>query len=374
MSLPTDDQDDGAPRPAEILVTGVPALLARRVAERLLATTTTRVHALCEGERLDEGQRWLAGLPADVRARVTLLAGDVSGMDLGLAGGEIAALTGRLTAIHHTAGLDGAATPRAVTEGTRAVLDLARECQQLDRLCHYSSALVSGRRKGVILEEELDEGQAPRSDQEGARLEAELLVRAAMRRSPITVVRAGLVVGDSRTGEFDRLDGPYALFALLLDNPLDVHLPLIGRGVAPLPLVPIDFVVAAAVALAGDARTAGGTYHLVDPQPFSVRQVTQLVAARAHKKAPRGFIPMTFARALLRTPGLSRLASAPLAFLEGAGDLAFYNSRLATPLLAAHGISCPPLESYLDVLLAALRQRRAKAPRRERPEERDPLD
>ena len=75
------------------------------------------------------------------------------------------------------------------------------------------------------------------------------MVRAAD-ALPVTIVRPSTVVGDSRTGEIDRFEGPYALGILLVASPLVVPLPLPGNGVAPLNVVPVDFVVRAAVRLA----------------------------------------------------------------------------------------------------------------------------
>src|SRR5262249_18746385 len=148
-------------------------------------------------------------------------------------------------------------------------------------LVHWSTAAVSGKRKGVILEEELDEGQSFRNVYEATKFEAEKLARSAARRMPVTVLRPGIIVGDSSTGEIGRLDGPYCLMLFIVQGPLDVGLPLPGRGAAPMHLVPIDFVVDAAAALARDERAAGGTYHLTDPNPFAARQIYDLVAERA---------------------------------------------------------------------------------------------
>src|SRR5204863_3401317 len=168
---------------------------------------------------------------------------------------------------------------------------------------------------------------------EETKFKAECMVRDAARRLPITVLRPGIIVGDSKTGEIDKFDGPYYLLVLIVSSPLDVHLPLPGRGNQPLNLVPIDYVVDAAVALAKDSRAAGGTFHLTDPCPFAARTVYELVAQRADRKAPRGVIPTGLARALLRAPGLERLARAPLAFLEAFNHLAVYNCRHALALL-----------------------------------------
>jgi nucleoside-diphosphate-sugar epimerase len=165
------------------------------------------------------------------------------------------------------------------------------------------------------------------------------------------VFRPGVIVGDSKTGEIDKLDGPYYLMVLIVQDPLDLALPLPGRGAAPLHLVPIDFVVDAAYALSRDERAAGMTFHLTDPNPFAARQVYALVAERANKKRPRGFIPAGLARAVMRTPGLERLARAPLSFLESLDHLTFYNCRNTIARLSGTGISCPPFDGYADALV-----------------------
>ena len=51
--------------------------------------------------------------------------------------------------------------------------------KRLDRFVHFSSAYVSGDRTGVILEEELEEGQSFRNVYEGSKYKAEVLVRRA---------------------------------------------------------------------------------------------------------------------------------------------------------------------------------------------------
>jgi thioester reductase-like protein len=351
------------PRPDEaVLVTGYPSFTAARMTRKVLAADPrARVFVLARDKYARGAEELLAQLPADHASRAQLVVGDVCDMDLGLSGAEYRALADTVTTIHHMAGIyyqgvDREAAQRVNIDGTRGVIELARECKRLRRLCHYSTASVSGRRKGVILEEELDEGQAFHNFYEETKFEAEKLARAAQRLLPVTIFRPGVIVGDSKSGEIDKFDGPYYLMVLILEGPLDVHLPLPGRGVAPLNLVPVDYVIDSAYALALDERAAGGTYHLTDPMPLSARQIYKVVAERANKKRPRGFIPTGVAKALMRTPGLDKLARAPLAFLEGIDHLAFYNPRKALELLDGTGIECPHFEAYVDHLIRYVRE------------------
>ncbi len=365
--------------PDASLVTGFPLFTAKRMVRKLLADERERVYLLVRPKFRAAAEEFLAEIPDGGRKRATLLEGDVCDMDLGLAGGEYKELAGELTAIHHLAaiyylGVQHAVVERVNVEGTRAVVELAGECARLRRLCHWSSATVSGARSGVVLEEELDVGQRFRNVYEETKFRAEQLVRDAAERLPVTIFRPGTIVGDSRSGEIDKFDGPYSLIVLIVASPIDVSLPLPGRGAAPLHLVPIDFVVDAAHALAGDPRAAGKTFHLTDPNPFSARAVYELIAHHAERKPPRGSIPTALLRTLLRTPGLERLARAPLQLLESFDHQAIYNCRNTMALLDGTGIRCPSFDTYVDVLVRYVRE--VQAAKRAKLEEEvfDPFD
>ena len=134
-------------------------------------------------------------------------------------------------------------------------------------------------------------GQRFHNPYEETKFQAELLVRRAQADLPATIYRPSIVVGDSRTGEIDRFEGPYALAILLVASPLAVPLPLPGDAVAPLNVVPVDFVVDAALAIAADPAGAGRTVHVVDPSPLSARRVYEMIAARAGQEAAAGVRP-----------------------------------------------------------------------------------
>jgi thioester reductase-like protein len=356
--------------PEAVLVTGFPAFTARRfVAHLLERDPRARVFLLARGPFVDEARGFLAGRPPAEAARVEVVEGDVCDMDLGLSGRELTTLADQVTTIHHMAGIywmgvDKDTARRTNVEGTRGVLTLAREARQLRRLVHWSTAAVSGKRKGVILEEELDEGQAFHNVYEETKFHAEVLARAAMRELPITILRPGVIVGDSRTGEIDKFDGPYYLLVLIASNALNLRVPLPGRGSAPLHLVPIDFVVEAAYPLSLDDRAAGKTLHLTDPNPLSARKVYELVAELSEGRLARGFVPTGLARTLLRAPGLEKLARAPRSFLEAFDRPCFYNCRTTLELLDGTGVRCPSFDRYAGNLVAYVREVQAEKRRR----------
>jgi len=377
------DADTDDRRPDEVvLVTGFPAFSARRMVRKIgTADPGARIVLLVREADAAHARDFIATLPAGVPERVSAISGDVCHMDLGLAGAEYRDLAARVTTIHHLAsvqysGVEPHEARATNVEGTRGLLEFAAACGSLRRVCHWSTALVSGKRKGMVLEEELDEGQAFRNAFEETKFEGEKLAREAMRRLPVTVFRPGMIVGDSQTGEIDRLDGPYYLIVLIMNSPLGVRLPLPSRGTAPLHLVPIDYVIDAGYELSLDTRAAGKTFHLTDSNPLPARKLYEMVAELAQQKAPRGFIPGRLTRALLSTPGIDKLARGPLSFLESFDHQVFYNSRGATALLEPAGIRCPPVDAYLEALVRHVRDVQAaeKRPDRAPTDDFDALD
>jgi nucleoside-diphosphate-sugar epimerase len=361
-----------------ILVTGAAGFIGQRLVRRLAEQRGPglRLALIVRPERAERVRPWLPALGVEAE----ILEGDVTRMHLGLTGPEYKRLTREAVEIWHLAAVDDLAAEtrriRAVNvEGTRGVLELARACTRLARLHHFSSAVVSGNREGVILEDELEMGQSFGNAYEESKYQAERLARAAQGDLPVTIYRPSIVVGDSRTGEIDRFQGPYELAILLVASPLAVPLPLPRNGIAPLNAVPVDFVVEAALSIGGNPAAVGRTVHLVDPAPFSVRRVYELIASRAGKTLPPVTIPHRAVEAILSLPLVERMARPQRAAIQLVNRIAVYNPRNMLELLAGTGILCPPITSYLDRLIEYVRGHYAASSREATPGAvADPLD
>ncbi len=356
------------------LVTGFPtSFLATRMVRKILAESPTdTVRCIVQEKFLERSAQVLETLPARDRERVTVLEGDVAAMDLGLTGKEFIALAEDVHVIHHCAaatylGVAKDVAYRVNVDGVREVIELANEAKQLERLVHWSTALVSGARRGYVLEQELLAPDGFRNVVEETRYKGEALVRRAMAKGiRTTILRPAILVGDSVTGEIDRFEGPYLLVLLMLNSPVDLRVPLPGRGDVPLNLVPIDYVADAGWAIANDPRSVGRGFHLVDSTPQSARRVFELIAQAAGRPLPRGFLPTNLASVLLRAPGLERFAHVPRAFLEQLATEVVYDDRGAREILDANGIKCPGFSSYVDVMVQYVRQQQSQR-RRQRP-------
>ena len=195
---------------------------------------------------------------------VELLVGAPGAIDLGLPGATVRTLLEDTTLIFH-AGLTRhgphARTDGADVTGLANLLGLASDMQRLDRVCVFSTAFVSGTRRGVIYEEELDAGQRFNSPFERSMFAAEQLIRASMPRLPITVLRPSALIGHSRTGDSTGLsEGPNYLIQLMINMPAELPFVLPGRGVVPFNIVPIDYVVHAAWVLAEAPEARSRTF------------------------------------------------------------------------------------------------------------------
>ena len=362
-----------------VLLTGLPSLLARRVAQALLESPRrTLLHVLVSPRSERETVAYVEGLPRSQRERIVLHGGEAHGMDLGLGGREYLELAGELDGVHHCPSPTLGATERSSLE--RLHLGSAREMVELGRaaklrsLVHYSTALVSGSRTGLVLESELDVEQRFRDVATEVRARAERRMRAAAAELPVCVVRPTLLVGDAETGEVDREDAPYLLFLLIVASPPDLAVPLPGDCDHPLHLVPVDYVARAAVHLSHDPRARGRTFHLVDPEPLTARQIFERIAAAAGHRPPKGGIPTPLAKMLLKAPGIDRLVKAPSYLLDALVTPVRYDTTHTRELLAGTGIECPPFGSYVHRLVAhvqgRLRERRSRRPEALAPESR----
>ena len=363
----------------QILLTGFPSgLLARRVLAALLASDAElQVSCLTPPKQLEAAEHALRDLAPEHRARAQLVLGEPTAMDFGMAGKRFVELAERVDALHHCAfatyaGARAESAARFNLDATSEVLELCELSRRGCRLVLWSTTSVTGRLQGRIMEGELPRPPGFANAIDESRYRAELAVREAMERVPTTILRPSIVVGDSRTGEIDRMEGPYLLILLMLSSPVDLRVPLPGRGDVPLNLVPIDYVVDAGVAIARDPRAVGRTFHLVDETPPTARRVFELIAEATGRPGPVGSLPSQLATALLRTPGLERFSQIPRTFLEQLATDVTYDARNTRELLAGTGISCPKAATYLPVMVDYVRaqqQRKVKRTRRDSSEE-----
>jgi NAD(P)-dependent dehydrogenase (short-subunit alcohol dehydrogenase family) len=179
------------------------------------------------------------------------------------------------------------------------------------------------------------------------------------------VYRPAMVVGDSSTGEMDKIDGPYYFFKLIqrMRQILPPWMPAVGLEGGRVNIVPVDFVVDALDHISHQplGATKGRCYHLVDPVGYRVGDVLDIFSKAAH--APKmslfinaallGFIPRSVKKGLMALAPVRRIRNAVMKDLGLPEDiLTFINyptrfdNRETQAALKGSGIECPNLKDY----------------------------
>jgi thioester reductase-like protein len=347
-----------------IFFTGFPGFIGRRLVRSLLENDAdARVAALVEprfapaaraaAHEIDEG-------------RIEILEGDIADRRLGLPDDAYERLTADTTVAYHLAAIYNLAVPLEIAqavnvEGTGNVLELCARCQKLERLNYVSTAYVAGDRKGVVYEHELTLGQGFKNHYESTKFQAELWVREWMDRVPTTIYRPAIVIGDSRTGETQKFDGPYYMLRTIARATHD-NLPIaqFGRSSAPFNCVPIDFIVDAMVAAATDPESLNATLHLVDPEPVTAAEVADIFSREYAGKSPSLRIPPRMVENVLRFKQMrDAFGGAPRETIRYLNHPVRFDTRRATDILGRHGLRCPRLEEYVGPIVSFFREHEA---------------
>lgn len=353
----------------EYFVTGGTGFIGRYLIDRLLKREGT-IHVLVrEGSRgkFEEMRaRW--GDDAD---RVVPVIGDIGQPLLGVDDDELERLTGRIDGFYHLAAVyDMEASPEEIqlgnVEGTINAVDFANRVKV--GCFHLASSIAAaGLFKGTWREDMFEEAEnLDKHPYFRTKHESERIVRDRL-EVPWRIYRPGIVVGDSETGEMDKIDGPYYFFKLIqrLRNVLPPWAPTIGIEGKQINVVPVDFVADAIDHISHLEGEDGKAFHLTDPNPLTAGRILNQFASSAH--APQmsmrldpqmlDVIPPAVRGGLMMLPPVKRISDQVLDDLGIPRDVLVYinyptkfdcSNTLAA--LEGTGIAVPPLSSYADRL------------------------
>jgi len=351
-------------------VTGATGFIGKRLVKALLARRGATVHFLLRPEseaKLQDLYAFWGIEDHGARSRAVPVHGDLTARKLGVSADDLRKLKGHVDHVYHLAAVydlsaDAESQIAANIDGTRAVVEFAKAVDA-GHLHHVSSIAAAGLYEGVFREDMFEEAEGLEHPYFMTKHESEKIVRKES-KVPWTVYRPALVVGDSRTGEMDKIDGPYYFFKLIqrMRQLLPPWMPSVGLEGGRINIVPVDFVVAALDHISHlktdlDKRC----FHLVDPVGYRVGDVLDIFSRAAH--APKmnlfvnaallGFIPKGVKKGLMALAPVRRIKSAVLKDLGLPDDmLTFinfptrYDCREALAALKGSGIECPNLHDY----------------------------
>jgi thioester reductase-like protein len=344
-----------------ILLTGFPGFIGRRLVASLLeGEGDARIVALVEGRMAGAARRAAEALDG---GRIEVLEGDIAERRLGLDDEDYERLATEVTTAFHLAAIYDLAVPfeiaqRVNVDGTGNVLELCARGEKLERLNYVSTAYVAGVRRGMVYEHELILGQEFKNHYESTKFQAEVWVREEMDRVPVTIYRPAIVVGDSRTGETQKFDGPYYMLRVISRaRSMNQPIPQFGRSSAPFNVVPIDFVVDAMVAAATDPDCVGQTFHLVDPEPVTASEVLAMLSREYAGKEPGYRLPAALVAESMRFRVVrDAFAGAPRESIRYLNHPVRFDTRQTRDFLSRNGLRCPLFQEYVGPIVRFFRE------------------
>ncbi|WP_085505069.1 SDR family oxidoreductase [Thalassobacillus devorans] len=235
--------------------------------------------------------------------------------------------------------------------GTRHVNEWVKQLKSLERYVYFSTAYVSGKRFGTIFENELEHNAGFKNHYEYTKYEAEKLVHEIKDEVPTTIIRPGIVVGDSKHGTTSKFDGPYFILNMLAHMSYAPLLPYFGEGKVEVNLVPWDYVVQATIHLSHHQVGRGKTYHLTDPAPLTAKDIYKLLAQSYLSKEPSFTVPLGWAGNSLKLPLIRKWLGMPREALDYFTCDSHYDASQAEKDLADTPYVCPDFASIKEQLV-----------------------
>ena len=353
----------------QYFVTGATGFIGKRLVKKLLERKGAVVHFLMREASKDKvaGLREYWGVSA---TRAVPVFGDLTSKKLGVAADSVKALKGKIDHFYHLAAVyDLSADEETQTavniDGTRNTCDFAKAIDA-GHFHHVSSIAAAGLYEGVFREDMFDEAENYDHPYFKTKHESEKIVRKEY-KGAWTVYRPAFVVGDSTTGEMDKVDGPYYFFKLIqrMRQILPPWMPSVGIEGGRINIVPVDFVVKCIDHISHGKEIKGKAFHLVDPTGYRVGDVLDIFSKAAH--APKmnlfinaallGFIPKSVKKGMMALAPVRRVRNAVMKDLGLPEDIfefvnwpTRYDRRDLDAALKGSGIECPNLKDYAWVL------------------------
>ncbi|HEY6391715.1 MAG TPA: SDR family oxidoreductase [Bryobacteraceae bacterium] len=291
---------------------------------------------------------------------VTIVRGDLTQRNLGLAVDDQKALSQSITEIIHCAADIRFRLPlgeaRATNlAGTRRLLALARRSKYLEKFAHISTVYVAGRQRGMVPEARFRNTSGFLNSYQQSKYEAEQLVFEAMPEIPASIFRLSSIISDSN-GNVRQSNYFHQVLRLVPRNPFPV---IPGESGAPLDLIASDWAASALAVLYDSHFTPGRVYHVCAGAEASMsvgeildRTFRILNERRRAQAVPPRLVGLDeferFARQQAKSASSSvkKLLGVIQEFLPQLAIPQCYENRATMALLERAGLQLPPVREY----------------------------
>lgn len=349
----------------QYFITGASGFIGRRLVRKLLEREGSTIYFLVRSSEQESLENLYEFWGCD-QSRVIPVVGDLTEGLLGVAAVDRKKLAKKTTHFFHLAAIydlsaDADSQLRVNVQGTRNAVQFA-ESIGAKHFHLFSSIASAGMFEGLFREDMFEEAEGLDHPYFKTKHDSEGIVRREC-SIPWRIYRPAIVVGDSRTGEMDKVDGPYYFFKLIqkMRKMLPAWMPTVGIEGGRINVVPVDFVVNAVDHIAHQKGEDGKCFHLVDPTPMRVGDLLNTFARAAHapemsmriNAALFSFIPRQMRKGLMALTPVRRIRHAVMKDLGLPDDMfrfvnypTRFDCRETTRVLKGTGIAVPPLENY----------------------------
>ncbi|MDQ5880812.1 MAG: hypothetical protein QG616_642, partial [Pseudomonadota bacterium] len=213
-------------------ITGASGFIGKRLVKKILERDGSVVYFLVRAMEGDSVAKLREYWGVD-EARAIPIVGDLTQPLLGVSKTDAKKITKKITHFFHLAAVYDLKAPaevqqRANVDGTRSTVQFA-ESIDAKHFHLFSSIASAGLFEGLFREDMFEEAENLENPYFRTKHDSEGIVRREC-KLPWRIYRPAIVVGDSRTGEMDKIDGPYYFFKLIqkLRKLLPPWVPAIG--------------------------------------------------------------------------------------------------------------------------------------------------
>jgi short-subunit dehydrogenase len=345
-------------------VTGATGFVGRHLLEKLFARSG-HIYLLVRSGSKNKLKKMLEEMDAPMR-RIDMVTGDLTKNSLGVSKKNKDMMKGKIKHFYHlaaiydmSAGLEEQMA--ANVDGTSHAVHLA-EAVKAKCFHHVSSIAAAGMYRGVFREDMFEEAEDLDHPYFKTKHDSEAVVRHTC-QIPYRIYRPGMVLGHSKTGFIDKIDGPYYFFKLIqkLRNTFPKWMPMMGIEGGRLNMVPVDYVVDVLDHISHKKGLDGGCFHITDPNPKRIGSVLNIFAEAA--SAPQmnmrvdarifNFIPGAVKQGLMMLSPVKRIRSQifndlgiPPGILKFINYPTRFDDRETQKALKGSGIKLPKLKKY----------------------------
>ena len=145
-----------------IFLTGFPGFIAGRLVKQL-AKSDTQFFLLVQKSFIEKAMKEVEKIAAESKTPLehfAIIEGDITKENLGMSAEDLQVVQDETTCVYHLAAVYDLAVAKSIgyavnVEGTKNINELVKKIKNLQRYNYISTCYVSGKRKGVVREDEL---------------------------------------------------------------------------------------------------------------------------------------------------------------------------------------------------------------------------